>query len=51
MYEGAKEKTPLKRNIKTSEVGDTTFFLCSSLASGITGEIIHIDAGYHAIGV
>jgi enoyl-[acyl-carrier protein] reductase I len=51
MYEGAKDKTPLKRNIKTSEVGDTTSFLCSDLASGITGEIIHVDAGYHAIGV
>jgi enoyl-[acyl-carrier protein] reductase I len=51
MYESAKDKTPLKRNIKTSEVGDTTSFLCSDLASGITGEIIHVDAGYHAIGV
>jgi enoyl-[acyl-carrier protein] reductase I len=51
MYEGAKDKTPLKRNIKTSEVGDTTSFLCSDLASGITGEIIHVDAGYHAVGV
>ena len=51
MYEGAKDKTPLRRNIKTSEVGDTTSFLCSDLASGITGEIIHVDAGYHAIGV
>ncbi len=51
MYEYMKEKSPLKRNIDTSEVGDTASFLCSDLASGITGEIIHVDAGYHAIGV
>tara|TARA_Y100000310_G_scaffold6667_1_gene7478 strand:- start:254 stop:1021 length:768 start_codon:yes stop_codon:yes gene_type:complete len=51
MYEGMKEKTPMKRNITTNEVADTASFLCSSLASGITGEIIHVDAGYHAIGV
>ena len=51
MYEGMKEKAPLKRNITTSEVGDTASFLCSDLASGITGEIIHVDAGYHAVGV
>jgi enoyl-[acyl-carrier protein] reductase I len=51
MYEGMKEKTPMKRNITTNEVADTASFLCSSLATGITGEIIHVDAGYHAIGV
>jgi enoyl-[acyl-carrier protein] reductase I len=51
MYEEMKEKAPMKRNITTSEVGDTASFLCSDLASGITGEIIHVDAGYHAIGV
>lgn len=41
--------TPLKRNITTEEVGNTAAFLCSSLASGITGEVIHVDAGYHAV--
>ena len=51
MLEGMKEKAPLKRNITTDEVADTASFLCSDLASGITGEIIHVDAGYHAIGV
>ncbi len=51
MYEDMKEKAPMKRNITTNEVADTASFLCSSLASGITGEIIHVDAGYHAIGV
>jgi len=51
MYESMKEKAPLKRNITMSEVGDTAAFLCSDSASGITGEILHVDAGYHAVGV
>ncbi|GAX60575.1 enoyl-[acyl-carrier-protein] reductase [NADH] [Candidatus Scalindua japonica] len=51
MYEGMKDKAPLKRNITTSEVGGTAAFLCSELASGITGEVLHVDAGYHAVGV
>lgn len=41
--------TPLKRNITIEEVGNTAAFLCSSLASGITGEVVHVDAGYHAV--
>ncbi len=45
-YAGA---TPLRRNITATEVGNTAAFLCSPLASGITGEVVHVDAGYHAI--
>ena len=41
--------TPLKRNIDIMEVGNTVAFLASDLASGITGEIIHVDAGYHCV--
>jgi enoyl-[acyl-carrier protein] reductase I len=51
MYEIIKEKAPLKRNIDPSEVGDTASFLCSDMASGITGEILHVDSGYHMIGI
>ena len=40
---------PLKRNITATEVGNAAAFLCSDLASGITGEILHVDAGYHAV--
>lgn len=40
---------PLKRNVTAREVGDVAAFLCSHLASGITGEVVHVDAGYHAI--
>lgn len=41
--------TPLKRNVTIEEVGNTAAFLCSNLASGITGEVVHVDAGYHAV--
>lgn len=41
--------TPLKRNITAEEVGNTAAFLCSDLGSGITGEVVHVDAGYHAV--
>lgn len=41
--------TPLQRNITVEEVGHTAAFLCSQMASGITGEVVHVDAGYHAV--
>jgi enoyl-[acyl-carrier protein] reductase I len=41
--------TPLRKNVTTEEVGNTAAFLCSDFASGITGEIVHVDAGYHAV--
>ena len=34
-----------------AEVGHAAAFLCSSLASGITGETLHVDKGYHAMGM
>lgn len=42
---------PLHRNITTEDVGNTAAFLCSDLAAGITGEIVHVDSGFHAIGL
>lgn len=42
---------PLKRNITTSDVGKTALWLLSDLGSGVTGEIVHVDAGYHAVGM
>jgi enoyl-[acyl-carrier protein] reductase I len=45
------ERAPLGRPIEASEVGNTTLFLASDLASGITGEIIYVDAGYNIMGV
>jgi enoyl-[acyl-carrier protein] reductase I len=46
-----REASPLRRNTTIEEVGDTAAFLCSDLARGITGEIVHVDSGYHAMGV
>lgn len=45
------ERSPLRRNITQEEVGGTALFLASNLASGITGEIIYVDAGYHVMGI
>jgi enoyl-[acyl-carrier protein] reductase I len=41
---------PLERNITREEVGAAGMFLLSDLASGISGEILHVDCGYHAMG-
>lgn len=45
-----RENTPLQRNIEGREVGNAALFLCSDLSSGITGETIFVDAGYHLKG-
>ncbi len=46
-----REHAPLQRNIEAREVGDSALFLCSELASGITGEILYVDAGYNIMAV
>lgn len=45
------EKSPLKRNVSATEVGNTALFLVSDLASGITGETIYVDCGYNIMGI
>ena len=42
------QRSPLQRNVDQEEVGKTAAFLLSDLASGVTGENIHVDAGFHA---
>ena len=42
---------PLKRNVSIEDVGNAAAFLCSDLASGITGEVLHVDAGYSTVGM
>ncbi len=42
--------SPLRRNISEEEVGNSGMFLLSDLASGITGETLHVDCGYHIMG-
>ena len=50
MYKSYESRVPLRRNIDQSDVGDTALFLLSHLSRGITGEVIHVDAGYHILG-
>jgi len=45
------EKAPLGRNVDAREVGNTAVFLCSSLSTGITGEVIYVDCGYNIMGI
>jgi enoyl-[acyl-carrier protein] reductase I len=51
ILEHIREKAPLRRNTEPAEVGDTALFLASDLARGITGEILHVDSGYHIMGM
>jgi enoyl-[acyl-carrier protein] reductase I len=44
------EVSPLRRNVTIEEVGNTAAFLCSDLASAITGEITYVDCGYNSVG-
>jgi len=43
--------SPLRRTVTQSEVGKSALYLLSDLGSGVTGEILHVDAGYHIIGM
>ncbi|HTO06891.1 MAG TPA: enoyl-[acyl-carrier-protein] reductase [Myxococcota bacterium] len=51
MIDYAKRNSPLPEPIDADEVGTTAAFLCSPLASGITGATVFVDKGYHAMGV
>ena len=44
------ERTPLRRPTNQEEVGDVAAFLFSDLSRGVTGEVIHVDGGFHIIG-
>ena len=49
MLQAAMLKAPLKRNVTTDEVGKTALYLLSDLATGVTGEVIHVDCGCHSV--
>jgi enoyl-[acyl-carrier protein] reductase I len=51
MIEYTKQNSPLTEPITAEEVGATAAFLCSPLASGITGTTVYVDKGYHSMGV
>ncbi len=42
---------PLKRTVSIEEVGDTALYLLSDLSRGVTGEVLHVDSGYHVVGM
>jgi enoyl-[acyl-carrier protein] reductase I len=42
---------PLKRSVTIEEVGDTALYLLSPLSRGVTGEVLHVDSGYHVVGM
>lgn len=51
MLEHVATTAPLRRNVTIEEVGNVAAFLCSDLASGITGEITYVDSGYNILGM
>ena len=51
MLSNAAELSPLKKNVTAEEVGNVAAFLCSDLASGVTGEITYVDGGMNIMGM
>lgn len=43
--------SPLRRNTTIEDVGGAGLFLLSELGSGVTGEVLHVDSGYHVVGM
>ncbi|MEM6824618.1 MAG: enoyl-ACP reductase FabI [Pseudomonadota bacterium] len=43
--------SPLRRNVTIDDVGGSALYLLSDLGAGVTGEVVHVDAGYHAVGM
>jgi enoyl-[acyl-carrier protein] reductase I len=51
MIHHVEEIAPLRRTVTQTEVGNTAAFLCSDLASGITGQVLYVDSGYSIMGM
>jgi len=51
MVENFETTAPLRRSVTIEEVGNVAAFLCSDLASGVTGEITYVDAGFSIVGM
>lgn len=49
MLEFNAQAAPLRKNVTIEEVANASAFMCSDLASGITGEVLHVDAGFHSV--
>ncbi|MFO0843715.1 MAG: SDR family oxidoreductase [Gemmataceae bacterium] len=51
MINYAAERSPLPRGVKPEEVADACVYLCSPLASAVTGQVLYVDCGYNVMGV
>ncbi|HEY7910962.1 MAG TPA: enoyl-ACP reductase [Blastocatellia bacterium] len=51
ILEHMRNRAPLRRNIDQAEVADAAIFLLSDMSRGVTGEILHVDSGYHIMGM
>ena len=51
MLEYHRTHAPLRKNTEQDEVGDAALFLVSALGRGVTGEVIHVDGGFHVMGM
>jgi len=51
MLEYHRNRAPLRKNTEQEEVGDAALFLVSPLSRGITGEVLHVDGGFHVMGM
>ncbi|MEG3638133.1 enoyl-ACP reductase FabI [Magnetococcus sp. PR-3] len=46
-----RDNSPMRRNISQQEVGEASLMFLSSMGSGVSGEVMHVDAGYHVVGM
>jgi enoyl-[acyl-carrier protein] reductase I len=51
VFRGSADTAPILRNATQEEVGDAGLYLCSDLSSGVTGTILHVDGGFHSMGM
>jgi enoyl-[acyl-carrier protein] reductase I len=51
ILEHMRNHAPLRRNVDQDEIADSALFLLSDMARGVTGEILHVDSGYHIMGM
>jgi enoyl-[acyl-carrier protein] reductase I len=51
MLKQVERHTPLRRTVTIEEVGNAAAFLCSDLASGVTGDIMYVDTGFNILGL
>jgi enoyl-[acyl-carrier protein] reductase I len=51
MEEIIEQRTPLRQNIQTTDVGQAALYLCSPMSAMVTGTTLYVDSGYHAMGI